>query len=217
MFEKQDEIFFFNQLNEFFNYIILWYDFFFENFFLLSQGNIFLTYCFVFLASSIIIVIIILLFYLFCYLFYYLFENFFFKFFKKNSKTTVIIDTPLFVCKNLINEVLIFIFKKIEIDKKNFNLLFGVALNILDKIKSNNLSNEERCLYSKVIYILFIAVNMPQVYQTIPEMHKEYLETIKDIIKLFALLDQVECSNMEKKEALEKSFQELLEKLKKKL
>jgi len=54
-----------------------------------------------------------------------------------------------------------------------------VAL-ILEKIKAGNFISSEYILYSKLVFLLYFAVNKVDYFNSLPKLHQEYKKSLKN-------------------------------------
>jgi len=90
-------------------------------------------------------------------------------------------------------------------DKDLINFIDHVD-SILKKVRTEKFTPEEHIIYSKLVYMLYFAVNKVNYFRQVPELHGPY----EDVLKLLQVI--LEKSSKEDFEEVLKALQVILEK-----
>lgn len=87
-------------------------------------------------------------------------------------------ENPNTVGKNLVEESRRLILQGDPFQKKELLKFLGFVEVILEKVQSGKLTHAEYILYSKLIYLLYFAVNKCEYFQKVPELHEPYKQSL---------------------------------------
>jgi hypothetical protein len=124
---------------------------------------------------------------------------------KLNSKSLE--ENPNSVARNLIEESQKVMLKGDSFEKKELMKFVNYVDILLEKVKTGNMSHAEYILYSKLIYMLYFAVNKFDYFHKVTELHEPYKQSLQEVKIIInnAYIIEKRSTNQPKEEDLTKA------------